>query len=178
MGDDGDFDFRRPPERREPKKFEPPPWEKEAFPERYRDEPDAGQQPIAQAGTPGPGDEPAGEERDGAATTDAVAAGPGVSESETPAQGPSEAEVLEMMAGLSSEEPDVRGAITTVTIATSIVVGALGMVLIVWAMAAFVRAGAVEQGAGIARTGAVTMGVFGVGFVSAAAWMLYRLVRR
>lgn len=164
--DDQGFDFRRGPERREPKRFEPPPWERGAFPGEAQEpvplveEPDQGAKHVLSAEVEAP-QEPPREQ-----------SGP---EERT---GPSEAEMIELLAGLAQEEPGVGGAITNATLAAVIGLTAFGMVLLVWGMAAFVRAGVAGDGAGLARTGAATMGLFGAGFIASAMWLLYRLMKQ
>lgn len=170
--DDQGFDFRKAAERREPKKFEPPPWERGLFPEQEKEqEPE----PVPEAVTipevkkvvepePQQAPDPEHEKENG--------------QEESSAQGPSEAMVIELLAGLAEEEPDTRTPLANVTIGASIVMAALGMMLLVWGMAAAVRSGVAEQGAGVARFGAVTLGLFGAGFLASAVWMVYRLLKQ
>lgn len=158
--DDQGFDFRKNPERREPKRFEPPPWEREVFP--------AGAPESAEEAPPA--EVIAGQE--------GVEPEPEVEKPGPTAKPPSEAEIIELLAGLAQEVPDTSRMITNATLASVIGLTAFGMVLLVWGMAAFVRAGAAEAGAGLARTGAATMGVFGAGFIASAMWLLYRLMKQ
>lgn len=159
--DDQGFDFRKNTERREPKRFEPPPWERDVFPteapERVDEEP--------------PAEVSAGPER-------AEKPEPEVEKKDPTAKAPSDAEIIELLAGLAQEEPDTSRVITNATLASVIGLTAFGMVLLVWGMAAFVRAGAAAAGAGLARTGAATMGIFGAGFIASAMWLLYRLMKQ
>ena len=158
--DDQGFDFRKRPERREPKRFEPPPWEQPepaAAPEVRAVQEERAVEEVPEPAAP-------------------VEKGP-AKQSEA-ASGPTEAELIELLAGLAQEEPDTSRVITNATLASVIGLTAFGMVLLVWGMAAFVRAGAAEAGAGLARTGAATMGVFGAGFIASAMWLLYRLMKQ
>ncbi len=162
--DDQGFDFRKPTERREPKRFEPPPWEREAFERlgRAKDE----EPPVSEGGAaPGAG----GPDGDRPAAT--VESGAGRRQL-------SEAEVLELLAGLAAEEPDARAPATQVTLGASIVLLPIGVLLVFWGMAALARAGVAASGAGIARTGAVTLLVFGAGFIGSTVWLLYRLMKQ
>lgn len=165
--DDQGFDFRKSPERREPKRFEPPPWERDAFPAKEPEE-RGGELPVeapVEAPVTAPVEEPVEQ----------------VSAEKVPSQAenvPSEAEMIELLAGLAQEEPDTSRVITNATLASVIGLTAFGMVLLVWGMAAFVRAGAAAAGAGLARTGAATMGIFGAGFIASAMWLLYRLMKQ
>ncbi len=126
MADDG-FDFH-PPERREAKRFEPPPWEREAFEEleRRRAEQKAAEQTAAA-------------ELEVAAPTQKVEAAapdqetPGAKVEVGPPEGDprlDESEVAEMLAGLSAEEPREYRSLWRVAMASAIVLGAIGAVLI------------------------------------------------
>ena len=101
--DDQGFDFRKSPERREPKRFEPPPWERDAFPVKPPGE-DSEERPAGEAG----------EEPELVSAPEAYAAseGPAVeapgetdssSEQSDVANAPSEAEMIELLAGLAQE---------------------------------------------------------------------------
>lgn len=158
--DDQGFDFRKNPERREPKRFEPPPWEHEVFPAAAPERAD--EEPPAELNT----------------ARERVEPEPKAEKPDPTAKAPSEAEIIELLAGLAQEEPDTSRVITNATLASVIGLTAFGMVLLVWGMAAFVRAGAAEAGAGLARTGAATMGIFGAGFIASAMWLLYRLMKQ
>lgn len=93
-------------------------------------------------------------------------------------QGPSEAEMLELLSRLSAEEPDARAPVTQVTIGASIVLIPLGAVVLLWGVVAFFRVASGVPGAAMARTGAATMIVFGMGFVAAGFWLIYRLMKQ
>lgn len=177
--DDQGFDFQSA-ERREPRQFEPPPWERDAFDDLQRQRAES---PVTRGPEPtetGPAEEPAVvsvPETAGAEETTATTA------EQAPAakragEGPSEAEIIEYLAGLAEEEPDPRGPATVVTIASAIVLMPIGIVLVVWGVAALVKAEAAYANAGIARTGAATMVLFGAGFVAAAFWLIYRLMKQ
>lgn len=181
MADD-EFDFHTPP-RREAKQFEPPPWEREAFEEmeRKRAEQQAAQEALAgapsaqpqeaqQLPTPEP---PAGTARE-------AAPGPGQEtvadrEAEAPEPRLDEAQVAEMIAGLSAEEPAEHRSLWRIAIASAIVVGAIGAVLIVWSMAAMV--GARRTGA-VGWASAFILLFFGAGFVAGAWWLTLRTLRQ
>jgi len=195
VGDDG-FNFQGP-QRREAKRFEPPPWEKEAFDELQRkraEEEQAaellraheatrqetheveppppsveaeGAEPVPPSGgaVEPPGDTPEGKVTDvqlvqPAGTAKAAADDP---------------RVVEMLAGLAVEEPPVHKGFWKVAIASAIVLGAIGGVLIIWAMAAFV--GAQKSGATGVIGGGVLL-VFGAGFVFGALWLAVRTLRQ
>jgi len=181
VADDG-FDFHKPP-RREAKQFEPPPWEKEAFEEfeRKRAEQRAAEQAEV---TPGP---------DEGAESETLSPGEGVSEAKPPAavvahddtaassavepEAPQldEAKVVEMLADLSAEDPQENRTLWKVAVASAIVLGAIGAVLIMWAMAAIVgarRTGAVGWASGLVLL------TFGAGFVAGAWWLTVRTLRQ
>ncbi len=165
--DDQGFDFRRAPERRERKPFEPPPWERDAFEqlERRREPEASAEQSVTERAEQAAG-EPAG--------SDVRTAGTGSDAKKNL----SEAEVLELLAGLAAEEPDAHAPATQVTVGASIVLLPIGVMMMFWGMAALARAASAQAGAGIARTGAVTLLVFGAGFIAAAFWLIYRLMKQ
>jgi len=172
--DDQGFDFRKPPERREPKPFEPPPWEREAFEALKAERP--GPRDEAAAGPPTEVTAEPELEQESASIdseTEAVSSGEPVEKG-----GINEAEVIELLSGLAAEEPDATAPVVHVTTGAAILLGALGTLLLLWGMAAVVRAGQAEVGVGIARTGAVTMAVFGAGFLGSAVWLVYRLLKQ
>jgi hypothetical protein len=187
---DGGFDFRkRPADRRQPKAFEPPPWEADAFEELRRRkseedearaasaaaEParaDAGPARPAAAG-PAPGAGPAPVE---AVPEPDAQAGAAEAAQEAATGGQlDERQVLEMMAELAAEEPDVRRTAGNVAIASAMLLIALGGVLIVWGMAAF--AGSRSTGT-VGTFGGTALFMFGAGFIAAAIWLLVRTLRQ
>jgi len=179
--DDG-FDFHKAP-RREAKQFEPPPWEKEAFEdlERKRAQERAAEQPavepdaVAETGQAAAG---AGEDEQGLevqpATAEAEATGEPSSDEETDSQ-LDEAKVVEMLADLSAEDPPGNRTLWRVAVASAIVLGAIGAVLIMWAMAAIV--GARRTGA-VGWAGGLVLLFFGAGFVAGAWWLTVRTLRQ
>jgi hypothetical protein len=177
--DDQDFQFRLPVEKRAPKPFEPPPWEKDAFEELEKrrvddaselqatNEPQVAVEP--QAVEPGPVvpvvPAPA------AAGMHVATADAGVEATEPLP----EAEMLELMARLAEEEPKPGQAYWLAGAAVGLFLVALGGVLLIWATAAFV--GSMRTGV-IGKFGGTGLGVFGVFFVSTGVWMLYRTLKQ
>ncbi|MDZ4168397.1 MAG: hypothetical protein U1E26_01910 [Coriobacteriia bacterium] len=170
--DDQGFDFRKESDRREPKRFEPPPWERDAFEElqlRRAVEPDQAPEAAGAAGAP--------EAAEVVVVVEPTASSP---EPEAPAtrSGPSDAEVTELLAGLAAQEPDVAAPAVQVTIGASIVLLPIGVMMLFWGMAALAKAASAQAGAGVARTGAAVLIVFGAGFVGSAFWLIYRLLKQ
>ncbi|TLM92773.1 MAG: hypothetical protein FDZ75_05790 [Actinobacteria bacterium] len=172
------FDFSRPAERREPKKFEPPPWEAEAFERRARELEQAAEELQAEVGAPSvqAAEEPAAQEPQ--------AAEPAVT-TERPAQPEPEAKpeagklderrVIAMLAELREEEPSDTKIVTNVSYAVALVLGAFGLVLVVWAMAAFVAA---RRTGALGTTGGTILLGFGGLFVGTAIWLAVRTLRQ
>lgn len=190
MGDEG-FDFGGA-KRREAKRFEPPPWEKDAFEELERKRAEEAQAAEALRAKE-LADRTAAEEA-GPATTERAAAPadassaiePEAGKSERQASHPAEAggeaagelddkQVAEMLAGLAAEEAPVASKAWMVAIASSIVIGAIGGMLIIWAMAALVSSP--DSGATGMIAGMVLL-VFGAGFVFGALWLAVRTLRQ
>jgi hypothetical protein len=168
--DEQGFDFR-PGERRDPKPFEPPPWEKAAFeelrqklpqPSEKTEVPDGGEQtqttpPIGLAGgttnaRPASSDEATG-------TTAAV----------------DDAMVIEMLSELSAEEPAQPKGLFAVGFGAGLVLVAIGGVMIVWAMAAVLSS---RQTGWVGQWSGAGLGIFGAFFVGMGVWMLYRTLKQ
>ena len=86
-----------------------------------------------------------------------------------------ERKVTEMLAELSAEEPSSYDGLWKAAIASAILLGAIGAVLIVWSMAAIV--GARRSGA-VGLTGGLILLFFGAGFVTGALWLTVRTLRQ
>jgi hypothetical protein len=187
--DDQGFDFRQPAHTREPKRFEPPPWEREAFAdlERKREqEAAAAQAPTEPEGAPAEPSPPVPDD-----TEAAQSAGPGAHAGGQPADGGNgdapagvgdagaepldERVVIEMMAGLAAEEPSAKTSFFAVGVGSAIVLVAIGGVLMVWGMAALVGARATGW---VGQMGGVGLGMFGVFFFGMGVWLLYRTLKQ
>lgn len=205
MSDQG-FDFQRAPETKEPPKFEPPPWEREAF-EALQAKRASEEAARVEA------EEAARAAEEAATGAEAAATGVAVPGGQTrvavppviptplavPAVVPVEAEVPQaagqpaqpaddearraaqvemMLMQLAAEEPSSDRAIAWVTGFAALLVGPLGLVMVVWGMAGMVKADVAEANAGLARTVAAILLSFGVMFVALAMWLVYRLLKR
>lgn len=170
-------DFRVPPaQRKEPQRFEPPPWEKEAF-ERLAAE--AGQKtdepPEEQ---PSSKDVPSGEPP--AAGTDyeppvsAASQGPKQETRDGQVGELDERQTLLLLSQLKAEEPQANESYWRVSVAVGAVIGTLGAVLVVWAMAAYVAPG----GGAVGSFGGTVLMLFGVGFIGGGAWFIYKGLRQ
>lgn len=171
MSDPG-FDFKAA-ERRAAKRFEPPPWEREAFEELQRKRAEVEPKP------PEPTNQTVvTEEQEGSPVEQAVSVTEGPAEEVAVAVEKNELDerqVIEMMALLAEEEPKLQEQTWKLALASALFVSALGSVMIVWGFAALVRA----RGTGvIGVAGALVLAVFGILFVSIAAWMAVRTLRQ
>jgi hypothetical protein len=174
--DEQGFDFKRPAGRREPKRFEPPPWEKDAFDElqKRKSEEEAKAAEIAavleQASEPEPAAgrvdeaEPDAPEVRGAEPEEGLKGGQ-----------LDERQVLELMAGLAAEEPPVARGIHKVAIATGMGLMALGAVLLIWGMAALVGS---RQTGSLGQVGGLGLGFFGAFFMGMGLWLIYRTLKQ
>lgn len=185
----GDQDFNFPPtERREPKQFEPPPWEREAFEEltRAREAEELiGAAEAARGDAPGVEAEviaevPVAEPEEGAAAPQpAVQPAPdAAAEQAAPSKtAVSEAELTEMMAGLRAEEPTSMQSYGAIAIALSVFTGLVGIVMLVWAMAMFVSARARGTGR-VGLIGGSIVALFGALFIGLSMWVALRTLRQ
>jgi hypothetical protein len=174
--DEQGFDFK-PEERREPKRFEPPPWEQAAFeelertraaqaprePKQQREEEESGQ----------PNEPPASKEQESAPS----AAVPRTDGDVGPGQPTAldESQVIEMLAGLSEEDPARPRSYFTVAFGAGLFLVAVGGVLIIWAMAALVSS---RQTGSVGQWSGAGLGMFGAFFLGMGAWMLYRTLKQ
>jgi hypothetical protein len=171
--DEHDMDFRRPTERRDPKQFEPPPWEQDAFAElerkrlqaeeeRRRAEQEAAEDQARSEAESKPSEQPAPPE-------------PEQAEELQPKPQLEERVVIEMLAGLAAEEPSPRQSYSAVAIVVGAGVAVLGAVMVVWAVAALVGA----QRSGLVGTVAGTgLGLFGFFFFGMGLWLVYRALKQ
>jgi hypothetical protein len=172
--DDQDFEFRVPTEKRAARPFEPPPWEKSAFDEleKRRQEPGPEEEArgIAESETIAADAVPAAAgakaEPDFVHTSgDVVSTGGGIPESK----------VVEMMAGLAAEEPRPHESYWSVALAVSLVLVAIGAVLLIWGVAALVSSSTTGWIGQLTGTG---LGLFGTFFIGMGLWLLYRTLRQ
>jgi len=164
VSEDG-FDFH-PTKRREPRRFEPPPWERDSFEElakrRAEDEVEKAQEPQ---------EAPVAERDDEleAALADLAQPDPVEPKAEL-----DERAVGAMLAELKIEETDEVSGVWKISVAVALVCVVIGSVLIVWGMAA-IRAGAGET-VGVMMT--VILLVFGAGFVFGGLYVAARTLRK
>jgi hypothetical protein len=162
--------------RREPRSFEPPPWERERFDElaRRRAEADAAAAALAREQGAAPSEQVVQAEGDGpGAAPLAQDAGPAAA---APAPAPTaaaaapldEARVDVMMMGLAAEEPPAFPNVWVVWLVTGCVFGVLGLASLVIGGAGMFM----SRGAGIGTTWAVVLGMTGLAGLGAAAWMV------
>lgn len=163
--DEHGFDFK-PVEKRDPRRFEPPPWERDAFERREREKERASETEVRLK-------EPPAQEEEAPEVTAVEAETPPKVAKEAPKL--DEARVTEMLAALNVEDPPVDTRHGKVAVAVSLGTMALGAVLIMWGMAAFV--GARDTGL-FGRVTGVGLATFGAFFVGAGSWLLYRTLKQ
>ncbi|HSK48733.1 MAG TPA: hypothetical protein VLA05_12140, partial [Coriobacteriia bacterium] len=169
----------KPVERRDRKSFEPPPWERQAFEELERQRAtetalSSESEPVQElAGTAGP----TGAEAVPPVTTfeAARARHADASDGEQGGGGVSEAEMLELLAGLAQEEPPPVKSLLGVAIGSGLVLVALGGMLMIWGIAALVGA---RRTGWIGQVTGGGLGMFGVFFLGMGVWMLYRTLKQ
>lgn len=177
---DQDFDFHRPTERREAKRFEPPPWEREAFEELQRKR--TTEEPGPEQAEPVEREEPAE-----AAPVVGESAGASTAPSETPVErgavsagadgrpAVEERVVLELLAGLRAEEPSIQPTVQRVSLVSALIVSAIGTVMILWGMAALVGSRASGP---IGVFGGAVLLFFGAVAIAGAVWLTVRTLRQ
>jgi hypothetical protein len=177
VSDDG-FDFGGPPERREARRFEPPPWEREQFErhERERAEREKREKESALAQLEALGEAtqvvPAEAAIEPPAVTapDEAAAKPAGESADKPAVDEKQLEM--MMFELKASEPPVLSQVWMVQLGAGIVVALIGIVILVWGIAAFARVGSP------AGPGASVLVLFGLGFAGVGGWLIFSALRQ
>lgn len=184
----GDDEFRVPPaNRREARRFEPPPWEADAFKELElkravedaQDDPEI-EAAVAAAVSSEPEEAPAGQPVRAAAENE-----PEVVQVETPAPGVppaggaarkkelDEEHFASMMTRLRDEEPSAANYWIAWAVVGFLMM-VLGAVILIWAMAAFMKPDAGQVG----TTGGSILLLFGAGFIGGGAWFIYRGLKK
>jgi len=161
------FDFSRP-ERREAKRFEPPPWEADAFEElrrqRVEECPEAEKTGAIESD---PHDED-GAKHNAEEPDDEPKAG------EKPAR-VDEAQMLVMLAELASEEPSAQEGLHTIAAIAAMVMVVSGLVLVVWGMVALADSG---RSGRVGVVGGVLFFLLGSAAVGFAVWLIVRTLRQ
>jgi hypothetical protein len=165
------------PEKRQPRGFEPPPWEREQFDEFQQ------QRAEQEAAEPAPQEEPAQ-----AAPEQPTA----VEEQSTPAASPEEGppmdasdgigagggidevQASQLLAGLKAEEPKST-TFYWLGLAAAIFLALVGAVLMIWGIVALLA----TQGKGTQGwLGAAGTIFFGILFIAIAGWVIYKNLQR
>ncbi len=155
------------PEKREARRFEPPPWEREQFEELARRRADerekATSAPTSEEMAPAPTGERESDPVSGGSTTTASEKG-------------ADPEAFDMMIeALRKEEPEAAPGAWKIGLAAAVLIGTIGLMLVVWGAVALARAGPAGS-AGV--MGSMIISVMGVLFVALGAWAGLRSLRQ
>jgi len=197
---DEDFNFQPPLPTREVKPFEPPPWEKEQFErlareraaqaaaeqaaagalvEAERQEAENTTQAAVAAGSAMGGEEVAADRVNVVVATQ-EARETGVGDPPRPSDSPQvkgkvdEAQLAAMMMGLRAEEPPALGGAWVIALVSAIVMGAVGIVLLIWGIVALTRPNMGPTG----TMGGMVLLTFGLIFLGACIWLGLRTLRQ
>jgi hypothetical protein len=164
-------------EKREPRKFEPPPWERERFEKLERQDSDHGRTTEPDEG---PADESAGAEDDEISAllsaqtrARAEATGSGGPSDEPATDQDLERTMSEMLAGLSAQEREQGSTVDTRRIGygVALLLAFFGTALGIWSIVAYVR----TSNAGIlAVSGSCIVGFMSLMMLVAAGWAVTR----
>jgi len=155
-------------------RFEPPPWEREAF-ERFRAERERAEAEARSVTQPpaGPSEPLATQAAPTATAGRSIEAAEGAAGSGDKPAGVSEAEIESMLVGLRAEEPPAaRTNLAIVNTVIGLFVGA-GVLLIVEAALLFGRTRAAGAGGMLGATASLLVMLAGVGFIAGAV-LLFR----
>lgn len=196
MSDQG-FDFGPPPPKREARRFEPPPWEREQFERQAREQAEreaAAQEARARVLAEEEAARAADRQTENpSATGGAEVGGPvavmaamvpqpetgaaaGDAEPTAPAYATEvdEKQVAIMMLGLRAEEPAALESAWVINLAAGSVVVLVGFAVGVWGGAALARPGLPPAG----TLGGVVLLGFGLGFMGIGAWLIFKALRQ
>ena len=165
-------------DKRHPRGFEPPPWEREQFEELEQRRTEQGPAPEEVPAEEAP--EPSAEQP-AEADTPSPAAPESEAEPASDAKGDAgpggeidEAKANELLAGLRAEEP-TSAQFRWAGIAGAVFLGMIGAVLMIWGMGALQA----TQGKGTQGwLGAAGTIIFGAGFIAIAGWVVYKNLQR
>ncbi|MDR3687574.1 MAG: hypothetical protein P4L93_11520 [Coriobacteriia bacterium] len=188
MSDQG-FDFRPPSERREARRFEPPPWERDQFEQRAREQAEreaaaevaraevlAQQEAARAAEQAAEPPEPksgaiAGESVEGEALQQGA-------ELRTSAEAHTaeldEKQVALMMLDLRAEEPPALEGAWVVSMAAGLIVALIGFASAIWGGVALSKRGLPVAG----TLGGFILLAFGLGFLGLGGWLVFQALRQ
>jgi len=185
VGDQG-FDFDTS-ERREARKFEPPPWERDQFERlaRERAEQEAAEakaraalaerEPAAAPTTSVEGPVPEGLAANGRPEDVVFPVGERTDVAGIPIhRHADDPEIAAMIVELKAEEPPALQDTWMIAAMSAIVLAAVGMVLLVWGLAGAAKTGAKPIGA----LGGMILALLGMGFCGMGAWLGFRTLRQ
>ena len=180
MSDQG---FVPPPPRREPRPFEPPPWEREQFEQHAREQAEReaaaeaararaiAEQEAAQTAKWAAEDAASAAGQAGATGAPEVGASPAAAASKGEVD---ENQVALMLLGLRAEEPAVLEGAWIVTVIASGVVMLVGLTIAIWGGAVLARPGLPTAGV----LGGVVLLGFGLAFLGIGVWAAFRALRQ
>ena len=165
-----------PPTRRDPAKFEPPPWEREQFDELAKARGEQELIPVPE--TDEPPAIPVAEQiatavREAETPEAAGTASPMGGHADRPAIDPKRVEV--MLMGLRAEEPRPEEAYWVGTTGAGVVSALIGTAITTWGILAFVKL-ARSGVSGVALASVLTL--FGLGFTGGGVWLVFRTMRQ
>jgi hypothetical protein len=176
---DGDLQFP-PAKRREPSRFEPPPWEREQFEElsksRSAETPELAETPAEAQETAEPDGEAHAGEAEKPATAEvpeSVSVAADRADAGSPAVDPNKVEM--MMLNLRAEEPRVEEAYWRIATALGGVCSLGGLVITVWGFAAMTT---LHGGGGFGALLASLVVMAGLGFIGVGVWLIVRAFRQ
>lgn len=157
--------------RRDPRSFEPPPWEREQFKELEKHK-------VTTQDTAGEEPETASEPPQAAPSENAAEPALEPARVKRAEQGESridEAAMLEMMAQLAAEEPPAVQGVWQLALVASTVLGSVGFMMVVFGAVGMARA---AKAGWTAMFGATVLLVFGLGMLGLAGWMIYKTLKQ
>jgi len=180
MANDGGIHFP-PKQRRDKPLFEPPPWERDQFkqreireglgPELVQKTADAvATEKSVGTGTPAGFSQALQQETPIAPNSESEQV---VVEAEKPELDPRHLELL--MMGLRSEEPQAREMYWKASVLSGVVMTLVGLVMAVWGLIALVST---KRGSTAPVLIAAALLVFGIGFLAAGFWVVFRTLRQ
>lgn len=174
MSDQG-FDFQQEPPRREARRFEPPPWEKDLFEQREREkaEAEAEAELEQQAREAAAETTVAAEEVPPQAEVSPVETEPEKPEKPAPKGELDQKQVELMLFELRAEEPDPLARTWVANIVAGAVLVLIGLSVGAWGAAALAK----HLGA-TGTLGGMVMVVFGLAFVGIGGWLVLKGLRQ
>lgn len=154
------------PDKREARRFVPPPWEREQFEKLARETTDRKEKPAPS---------PTAEEAVAPTAEQKPESAGGHPGEVAPGKAIAPEDLDKMIEALKEEEPDATQGAWRIGLAAAVLMGTIGLMLVVWGSVALARAGSAGP---VGIMGSAIMSIMGAFLVALGAWMGVRSLQQ